>query len=135
MNQPLKLGIYVLRFPVRSETFIVTKVLGLLERGFDVQIFAMSASADWDRFAIPRPFSRVRCVSSHPIHVPPKLGKEELEVYVRTLDANLEHATTVAENWAKSGIFDPLGYQPPSHALVNPEHHKAWPSQRLLGRG
>ncbi|MDZ4770615.1 MAG: glycosyltransferase family 4 protein [Chloroflexota bacterium] len=52
MNQPLKLGIYVLRFPVRSETFIVTKVLGLLERGFDVQIFAMSASADWDRFAI-----------------------------------------------------------------------------------
>jgi lysophospholipid acyltransferase (LPLAT)-like uncharacterized protein len=91
-------------------------------------------AGSWDRFAIPRPFSRVRAVSSHPIHVPPKLGKEELEEYVRRLNIDLEHATTVAENWAKSGVFDPMGYQPPADTLVIPEHQKAWPSQRLQGR-
>ncbi|MSR55581.1 MAG: DUF374 domain-containing protein [Gemmataceae bacterium] len=92
-------------------------------------------ASNWDRFAIPRPFSRVRCVTGHPIHVPPKLGKEELEVYVRILNANLEHATTVAERWAQTGEFDQLGYVAPNDAEVIPAHHKAWPSQRLLGRG
>ncbi|MBC7812728.1 MAG: glycosyltransferase family 4 protein [Burkholderiales bacterium] len=45
------IGIYVQRFPVPSETFIVTKVLGLLAAGFDVRIFAAAPSDHWGRFA------------------------------------------------------------------------------------
>lgn len=47
----LKIGIFVQQFPVPSETFIVTKVLGLLEAGLDVRIFAQQPSPHWGRFA------------------------------------------------------------------------------------
>jgi colanic acid/amylovoran biosynthesis glycosyltransferase len=46
-----RIGIFVVAFPRSSETFIVTKVLGLLDAGFDIQIFVTQASDDWDRFA------------------------------------------------------------------------------------
>ncbi|MBK8023637.1 MAG: glycosyltransferase family 4 protein [Chloroflexi bacterium] len=59
---PLIIGIYAHSFPVWSETFIVTKVLGLLEQGFDVQIFVAAPSQHWDRFDIlkNRPDVRAR---------------------------------------------------------------------------
>lgn len=47
-----RIGIYVSRFPVSSETFIVTKVLGLLQAGFDIQIFAETSGQDWNQFAV-----------------------------------------------------------------------------------
>lgn len=50
-ERPLKVGIYVLSFPTPSETFIVTKVLGLLAAGIDVHIFTGGPSLYWDRFA------------------------------------------------------------------------------------
>ncbi|HEC23996.1 MAG TPA: colanic acid biosynthesis glycosyltransferase WcaL [Chloroflexi bacterium] len=53
-EQPLRLGIYVMRFPVSSETFIATKVAGLLDAGFDVHIFAHERSNEWDRFEMLR---------------------------------------------------------------------------------
>jgi len=49
---PLRLTVSVQRFPAPSETFIVTKVLGLLDRGFDVQIFTSAPSSDWGRFQV-----------------------------------------------------------------------------------
>lgn len=51
---PLRIGIFVMMFPQRSETFIVTKVLKLLDAGFDVQIFSLSESPHWDAFEILR---------------------------------------------------------------------------------
>jgi glycosyltransferase involved in cell wall biosynthesis len=51
-ERPLRVGIYVLSFPTPSETFIVTKVLGLLAAGIDVQIFSSAPSPYWERFAI-----------------------------------------------------------------------------------
>jgi colanic acid/amylovoran biosynthesis glycosyltransferase len=50
-EKPLKVGIYVLSFPAPSETFIVTKVLGLLAAGIDVHVFTSGSSSHWDRFA------------------------------------------------------------------------------------
>ena len=52
MVDPLRIGIYLMRFPTLSETFIVTKVLGLLESGFDVQVFCNTPSRDWERFDV-----------------------------------------------------------------------------------
>jgi colanic acid/amylovoran biosynthesis glycosyltransferase len=50
-GKPIRVGIFTLSFPTPSETFIVTKVLGLLKAGFDVQIFTLTPSLYWDRFA------------------------------------------------------------------------------------
>ena len=91
-------------------------------------------AASWDRFAVPLPFSRVRCVTAHPVRVPPKLGTDELGPYQREVEAAINHATAIAERWAETGEFDPLGYEPPPGAAVRPEHHKAWPAARLVRR-
>jgi lysophospholipid acyltransferase (LPLAT)-like uncharacterized protein len=88
----------------------------------------------WDRFAVPLPFSRVRCVSLHPVHVPPDVGTKELEGYRQQAEAVQHRATAIAEHWAETGSFDPLGYEPPADAVVRPEHLKAWPSARLVRR-
>ena len=87
---------------------------------------------NWDRFALPLPFSRVRCVSAHPIRVPPKV--KDFEPYQRLVEDAINQATAVAEHWATTGVFDPLDYVRPADAEVIPEHHKAWPSPRLVGR-
>src|SRR4051812_42908585 len=60
MNRPLRVGVFVYRFPTPSETFIVTKVLGLLEQGVDVRIFTVTPSAAWDQFTVLRGRDDVR---------------------------------------------------------------------------
>jgi lysophospholipid acyltransferase (LPLAT)-like uncharacterized protein len=89
----------------------------------------------WDRLAVPLPFSRIRCVTAHAIYVPPGLGTAELAPYQTEVEEVMNHATAVAEQWAKTGEFDPLGYKPPPHADIRPEQQKAWPSARLVCRG
>src|SRR5690606_8695626 len=37
--------------------------------------------SSWDRFAVPRPYSRARCVFSAAIQIPPHLTDHRLEVY------------------------------------------------------
>lgn len=51
-TKPIRIGIALVQFPAPSETFIVTKVLGMLEAGFDVTIFAGKESPHWDRFEV-----------------------------------------------------------------------------------
>jgi len=46
----MKIAMIVGRFPAISETFIVTKFLGLLDRGVDVEIIAGRSSKEWERF-------------------------------------------------------------------------------------
>ena len=54
----------------------------------------------WDKFAIPRPSSRARIVLGPGIHVPRKLGKEEIEEYRIYLETLLHAVTLEAESWA-----------------------------------
>jgi lysophospholipid acyltransferase (LPLAT)-like uncharacterized protein len=84
----------------------------------------------WDRFAIPKPFSRIRVVTSHPIVVPPKLSAEELEPYRVLLEKDINLVTTIAERWAESGTFDTLGYRPPE-GWVPKGHARTYPSARM----
>jgi lysophospholipid acyltransferase (LPLAT)-like uncharacterized protein len=58
----------------------------------------------WDRFAVPRPGSRARCVPSPPIHVPPNLDREGLEHFRERLERVLNRLTLEAEGWAESGV-------------------------------
>jgi len=45
-----KIGIVLQQFPVPSETFIVTKVLNLIQQGFEVTIFATTKSKHWNNY-------------------------------------------------------------------------------------
>lgn len=61
----LRVGIFVIQFPTPSETFIVTKVLGLLDAGVDVQVFSASRSPYWERFDALRGRDDVRSRVHH----------------------------------------------------------------------
>ena len=56
----------------------------------------------WDRFAIPRPFSRARAVPSHEIFVPPNLDRQGIEYYRQKIEQLLNRLTLEAEAWAES---------------------------------
>ena len=57
----------------------------------------------WDRFAIPRPWSRARAVVGPAIEFPKKLTREDLEVARERVEAHLLDLTREAEDWAATG--------------------------------
>lgn len=57
----------------------------------------------WDRFAVPKPWSRARGVVSRAIAVPPDLDREGIEWHRAGVERLLIHLTNDAENWACSG--------------------------------
>jgi len=57
----------------------------------------------WDRFAVPRPFSRARAVPSGEIHVPPDLDRAGLEHWRQSVEDLLNRLTDEAEAWAAAG--------------------------------
>jgi hypothetical protein len=57
----------------------------------------------WDRFAVPRLFSRARAVPSGEIHVPPALDRAGLEHYRAKVETVLNRLTDEAEAWAAAG--------------------------------
>ena len=58
--------------------------------------------SSWDRFVIPKPFSRIHTHFSGMIEVPAHLDDEDIEEYRLQMQAGLEHATRIAED--KLGI-------------------------------
>lgn len=56
----------------------------------------------WDRFAIPRPWSRARAVISRGIRVPAGLDRDGLEHYRAGIERLLVHLSDDAEAWATS---------------------------------
>jgi lysophospholipid acyltransferase (LPLAT)-like uncharacterized protein len=61
----------------------------------------------WDRFAVPRPFSRGRAVIGPAVTVPPHLDRDGLERYRQWLERLLTWVTDEAEAWATSGRSRP----------------------------
>ena len=55
----------------------------------------------WDRFAVPRPFSRATCVTDRPVVVPPDAGRAELEHYRRLIEETMLRMTGEAERLAE----------------------------------
>jgi colanic acid/amylovoran biosynthesis glycosyltransferase len=57
----MRLAMVVPAFPRLSETFLVTKALGLVDRGVDVQVVCTSgADGDWDAFGPDHPVQSLR---------------------------------------------------------------------------
>lgn len=57
----------------------------------------------WDRFAIPKPYSRARAVVGPQFCVPPNLDREGLEHYRQRVEDLLNRLTLEAESWAEAG--------------------------------
>jgi lysophospholipid acyltransferase (LPLAT)-like uncharacterized protein len=61
----------------------------------------------WDRFAIPKPFSRCRIVFGAPILVPSDSNREQLAEILAHVDAEFQRVTAAAEQWVESGDRKP----------------------------
>lgn len=59
----------------------------------------------WDKFAIPRPFSKARVVLGPRIQVPADLGRDDIELHRQWVEQQLLSLTEWAESWAE-GKFD-----------------------------
>jgi hypothetical protein len=57
----------------------------------------------WDRFAVPRPYSRARAVLSQAITIPRDLERDQLETFRSGIERLLNRLTLEAEAWAESG--------------------------------
>jgi lysophospholipid acyltransferase (LPLAT)-like uncharacterized protein len=66
----------------------------------------------WDRFALPKPWSRATCILAPPITVPVGAGKEQLEEYRQLVEDTLAWVTGIAERWAETGSCVELGKPP-----------------------
>ena len=60
-------------------------------------------AGSWDRFALPKPFTRACCVVADPIAVPPDAKAGELEAYRLRVQAEMDRLAGVAEGWAATG--------------------------------
>ncbi len=58
----------------------------------------------WDRFAIPRPFSRARAVMGPALTIPSHLDRDEIENCRRRIESLLTTLSNEASEWAESGI-------------------------------
>lgn len=54
----------------------------------------------WDRFALPKPYSRARSIVSPRVQIPPELGRDEIESYRTRMEILLHRITEEAESWA-----------------------------------
>jgi lysophospholipid acyltransferase (LPLAT)-like uncharacterized protein len=57
----------------------------------------------WDRFAVPRPFSRARAIIGPPMILPPSLDRDGLEHSRTRAEQLLNDLTCEAEAWAEAG--------------------------------
>ncbi len=68
-------------------------------------------ASSWDKFAIPRPFSKARAVCGPRIQVPENLEREGIEAYRLWVEKVLNQMTERAEGWAE-GKFNIENSQP-----------------------
>jgi lysophospholipid acyltransferase (LPLAT)-like uncharacterized protein len=61
----------------------------------------------WDRFAIPRPWSRAACIAGPPISVSHDASRIELAQFRDVVEDLLAANTRAAEQWAETDTFEP----------------------------
>jgi lysophospholipid acyltransferase (LPLAT)-like uncharacterized protein len=55
----------------------------------------------WDRFCVPRPFSKAACVAPAPVTVAPDADRETLEACRALVEQRMQAATAEAEEWVQ----------------------------------
>lgn len=57
----------------------------------------------WDKFAVPKPFTRARSIIGPEMYVPSDIQREGMETYRLSVESLLTNLTLEAEDWAASG--------------------------------
>ena len=57
----------------------------------------------WDKFAVPKPFSRARIIMGPKIYVKPKATRPQMERYCQQIQQFTNDITACAEDWAFTG--------------------------------
>ncbi|HTN74292.1 MAG TPA: lysophospholipid acyltransferase family protein [Pirellulaceae bacterium] len=57
----------------------------------------------WDRFAVPKLYSRARAITGPPMRLPEHLDREGVEHYRQQVETMLTTLTDLSEEWAQSG--------------------------------
>jgi lysophospholipid acyltransferase (LPLAT)-like uncharacterized protein len=90
----------------------------------------------WDRFAVPRPFSRARAVIGPPMPLPPDLDRAGLDNCRQRVERLLNCLTAEAEAWAAAGsrkagevAVTPQIAPPPQRVLQRPAIPASRPSR------
>jgi colanic acid/amylovoran biosynthesis glycosyltransferase len=91
MKHRLSVGLYLISFPRVSETFVVDRILGLLDSGIDIHIFTAQSSTDWDYFATLQPYKKALRGRIHTAPPPRPLHRLLTEGIVRLLITALRH--------------------------------------------
>jgi lysophospholipid acyltransferase (LPLAT)-like uncharacterized protein len=96
----------------------------------------------WDRFAVPRPYSRVRGIMGPEIRLPRRLDRDGLEHYRLQVERMVTRLSDEAEAWAEAGTpkigerpFSRVMYRREAQATETSEiapHGAAW-TRRLSG--
>ncbi|MFQ5963953.1 MAG: lysophospholipid acyltransferase family protein [Candidatus Scalinduaceae bacterium] len=88
----------------RGPRFVVQPGIVFLGQKTSYPIFPVSLGLtnywelpSWDRFRIPKPFSRAIVIYGDPIEIPPKLDKADIERYRLLLEKKLNEMTVEAE--------------------------------------
>jgi lysophospholipid acyltransferase (LPLAT)-like uncharacterized protein len=63
-------------------------------------------AGSWDRFAVPKPGSRAKCLTADPIAVPAGLKADGLEAYRLIVQAEMDRLNAAAERWAETNVLD-----------------------------
>jgi len=74
----------------------------------------------WDRFAVPRPFSRGRMILGHANHIPRHDDRQQLEAHRQVIETQLNQLTHEAEQWAANGARH--RGELPARAEIMPRH-------------
>ena len=61
------------------------------------------ARKSWDRFAVPKPWSRGRCVTGGPVFIPAGADRDQLEVQRLRVQDAMNEVSSLAEKWAETG--------------------------------
>jgi hypothetical protein len=61
-------------------------------------------TSSWDRFAVPRPFSRARAIMGPAITIPPHLDRSDIENCRMRVERLLTALSDEAAEWASSGL-------------------------------
>ena len=68
-------------------------------------------AGSWDRFAVPRPWSRGRCVLGKPIFISPRTDRDWLEEQRLRVQEAMDEVNTLAEQWAETGEWPGISGQ------------------------
>jgi len=79
----------------------------------------------WDRFALPRPWSRASVVTMEPVHIPPDLDKAELEEWRQYVDGLMHEVTRLAEQWAETGKWPAAAGECPDQHISEDQERAA----------